>query len=269
MPTASPTRRYDAIILAGHSGQPNALTQGTGEPRKALLPIRGRPMVSYVLSALLATGCLRRLVLVGLSRDEIPQLEASVEITFLPNGPNVVDNALRAIAALGTDEQILFCGTDLPLLSAEAVLDFIRRAEESGADICYPIVSRDVMEARFPGSGRSYRPMAEGPFAGGDVSLMSPEVIRRNAPFFLQMTASRKNAPRLAAMLGLGFILRYLTHRLRISDVERRVGEILGCTCRAIISPYAEIAMDVDKPQHLEVARRALQAADEAAGVGT
>lgn len=257
--SARPTpQRYDAVILAGHSDRPTPLEIATSQPRKALLPIQGRPMVHYVADALRASERIRRLVVVGLARADVPALDAGCPTIYLPNGKGILDNALRALDALGSEEPVLFCGSDLPLLSAAAVCDLVERAEASGAEVCYPIVSREVMEARFPHSGRSFRPLVEGDFAGGDLFWITPRALRRNLALLQRLTSSRKSALRAAAALGPEIILRYLLRRLHLRDAERRGSQLLGCSCKAIVSPYAELAMDVDKPKHLQVVLRAM-----------
>jgi hypothetical protein len=153
---------------------------------------------------------------------------------------------------------VLFCSTDVPLLTPEAICDFLARCEAIPADLYYPIVSREVMEARFPGSGRSFRHLVDGSFAGGDVYLVRPSLVRANAAFARTLTANRKSAWGLAKALGPEIIARFLLRRLRIAVLEARVNRILGCTCKAVISPHAELAMDVDKPKHLRVVSRAM-----------
>jgi hypothetical protein len=44
-----------------------------------------------------------------------------------------------------------------------------------------------------------------------------------------------------------------LIRRITIDDAVKRVSNRLGLKGRAIISPYAEIGMDVDKPHQLEI----------------
>jgi hypothetical protein len=59
-----------SIIASVHSNRPAALLAGqsdsaahaVGQPRKALLPIRGRPMPSYVVKALYIPGCMEQLM---------------------------------------------------------------------------------------------------------------------------------------------------------------------------------------------------------------
>ena len=42
-----------------------------------------------------------------------------------------------------------------------------------------------------------------------------------------------------------------------IAKVEQRIEKVLGFTGKAAICPYPEVAMDVDKPHHLDVVRAA------------
>ena len=256
MPTPS---TYDTVILAGHGAEPSELTLGADDPRKALLPLDGRPMVSFVVDALRASGCMRRLVVVGLADVERElALDAGWPVTHLPNDISVVANALHAIDALDAAEPLFFCASDIPLLTAEAVRDFLQRAVASGGDLCYPIVSQAVMEGRFPGSGRSFRPTADGAYAGGGLFLVAPDVVRRNADMLLKATASRKSAWRLAALLGPRVLLAFALRTVRLASVERRVSQVMACAFRFIVSPYPELAMDVDKPKHVPVVLNAL-----------
>jgi molybdopterin-guanine dinucleotide biosynthesis protein A len=248
-------QKRDVVILAGSSKAPDALTLTMDDPRKALLEINGRPMLSYVIDALRETDCMRHLILVGLSANDIHSLNAGCPIVYLPNQGSIVDNMLSAVDALSGPEQTIVCGCDIPLLTKEAVRDFL---EASGADFCYPVVLQETMEERFPGSGRSFRKLADGAFAGGDICLISPDVVRRSSELARTLAANRKEVWGLVKALGPGIILRFLFHHLRIKDAERRINKILRCSCKAIISPYAELAMDVDKPHHLQVVVEAM-----------
>jgi len=45
---------------------------------------------------------------------------------------------------------------------------------------------------------------------------------------------------------------------MTVEEAVRRVAKRLGVTGRAIICPYAEVGMDVDKPHQLELMRKDL-----------
>ena len=196
-------RAYDAIVLAGTAPATTPSSSGMGAGNKALLDIEGRPMLSYVVDALMASGRVRRLILAGLTDVDSLGLSLACPLACLPDRHSMIGNLLSAIEAIQAAEPILICSCDLPLLSGDAVDDFIRRSEESGAELCYPVVPRETMEARFPGSGRTFVRLAEGHFAGGDLSLLSPDLVRRNADFGRSLSENHKSPVRLARILGL------------------------------------------------------------------
>ena len=177
----------------------------------------------------------------------------------VPDAGGLVENLLAGVVSAGRQERILVCGADIPLLTPKAVQDLLERCAERSAELYYPIVSQDTMERQYPGSGRSFRHFVEGRYCGGDLMLVSPEVVSRNIPFLEQMSAQRKTAWGMVKLMGLGVIVGFLTKRLSIGDLERRGSKILGCQVKAIVSPCPELAMDVDGPQHLEIARRCLE----------
>ena len=49
--------------------------------------------------------------------------------------------------------------------------------------------------------------------------------------------------------VGFGFVLKFLLHRLTLSDIELRASELLGFSGKAVVSHYPEIGMDVDKEE--------------------
>lgn len=250
---------YDVAILAGSSDRPDPLNIETGEPIKALIPLAGRPMIEYVLRALATSGRVRRAAVAGLDTETLNGMDVDLPLIAVPDHGGIINNGLAAIEALGNPSgHLLFCTCDIPLLTSTAVQHFVDFAEASGADLCYPIVSREVMEARFPASGRSFRRTADGYFAGGDLSMVRADTVRANVRFANTLTANRKNIWGLVKALGPGIIVRYATRRMHIVDVEQRAGHILRCTCAAIRSPHAEIAMDVDKPHHLHLVQQAM-----------
>ena len=66
--------------------------------------------------------------------------------------------------------------------------------------------------------------------------------------------AARKSPAQLAAMLGYGTLVRLLLSQtispglLTVSLLEKRASSMLGGEVRSYVTPYAEIATDLDKP---------------------
>jgi len=250
--------RLPTVVLAGGPAKPDLLSMEAGVATKALVPIAGRPMVRYVLDALAGCDGVGAITVVGLEPSDLKQApEGSVR--FLPNHHGIVDNILAATDGMDDATSVLVVSADVPLLTPEAVTDFMQQAELSGGELCYSIVERSVMEKRFPGSGRSFRHSLDGDFAGGDLFRATPGLFRTHSRLARDLAGQRKSAWGLARILGLGIIWRLATRRLTISRLEARASSLLGCPCKAIISQHAELAMDVDKPHQLALVREILE----------
>jgi hypothetical protein len=169
-----------------------------------------------------------------------------------------IDNAIAGMDIFKNDRHVLGATGDLPALTPEAIDDYVTRSLESGADFSYPLVRAEDMEAQFPGSQRTYVKVAGGPVTGGNMMLISPELLKRNRSIGQKLFDTRKSPVAMARVIGVPFILKYVTGRLRVDDVERKMEQLLGGKCAAIYTEYASIGADVDKPIDVVVAERVL-----------
>jgi GTP:adenosylcobinamide-phosphate guanylyltransferase len=241
----SGVRGVTAVVLAGGGG--DALAQAAGVPCKALLPFQGRPLVSYVLEALLDTPGVARIVYVG---EAPPSVTASCDKVVPPGGSFIESFAVGAEAALALETApVLFTTADLPWLSREALSDFLDAA--AGADLAYPIVRQETTEAQFPAQRRTFVKLKDGRFTGGNLMLLSPRMVPALLPFIERAYQGRKNPLTLARLFGFDFIFRLLSGRLSLPHIERRAERILGLPVRALETPHASIGADIDKLEHL------------------
>ena len=126
----------DAIVLAGTDDNPRRMIQGQN---KAFLDIGGQTLVRRVVEALLGTVSVARIFVVGpASRLETALDGLSGRVTVVQQSGKMISNAWEAIHASefnpesGTSEPdvnrpLLFLSSDLPLVSADAIEDFISR----------------------------------------------------------------------------------------------------------------------------------------------
>ncbi|RMF35295.1 MAG: hypothetical protein D6759_04880 [Chloroflexi bacterium] len=261
-PSTPPATPLAAIIGAGGLGPPDdPLTAHTGVARKALIPLLGRPMVLYVAQALAESARVAHFIVVGLGPEE--GLAFPLPVTYVPDRGTLLDNLLAGVAVLQRlspgAERVLFAAADIPLITGEIVRETVDRSLASGADACYTIVPRPVMERRFPDARRSYVRLREGEFAGGDLHLFNPAILHRRPALLQALMGARKSALRQARIIGVGILIRYLFRRLSLPEGERRARQVLGgMPVRFLVSHHAELAMDVDKPHHLELVRAEL-----------
>jgi hypothetical protein len=122
----------------------------------------------------------------------------------------------------------------------------------------YTIVEKSVMEARFPGSRRTYARIREGAFTGGDLNVVRVNLTETRRDLWQKLIAARKSPLRQAELIGFWPLVKFVTRRFTIADAERLAVQVGGMRGRVIISPYPELAMDVDKPGQLAIIEQEL-----------
>jgi GTP:adenosylcobinamide-phosphate guanylyltransferase len=244
----------DTVILAGGVDRGEIAAQ-TGISYRPLLDIGGQPIVVRLLEALRSSARVGRVALVA----PVPVLEAASQHPIecrVPAGDSFIGNLQAGIEALASPHVLVVTG-DLPLLTAAAIDDFADQSLAAGAEVAYPIIPRAVCEARFPGGKRTYVRLRDGTFTGGNAVLLSRAFADRSRPLIAGLYAARKNPLKLASILGVGFIIGFVSGRLSLRDIERRASSIVGGRAVAVICSHPELGFDVDKLADLEVARRA------------
>jgi len=254
--------RFQAIVLAG--GPPDRedpLAAMRGVPKKSLIPIAGKEMVRWVVEALHGSGRVETIVLVGLGPEEGLTFEGPV--AYVPGGGSILDNLLAGLDHIQTldpqAEKVVACSADVPLITPDIVRYFVDACLETDHDLYYSIVDRETMEAQFPGSGRTFVPLKDGRYAGGDIYMFRIAAARTSEDLARRLMEERKNFWNHVRLIGIIPLIKFLFRRVDVAEAEQIAGQALGISGRAIISRYAEVGMDADKPHPPEMVEEALR----------
>ncbi|MGQ9474295.1 MAG: nucleotidyltransferase family protein [Candidatus Caldatribacteriaceae bacterium] len=245
----------DVVILAGSRG--GEIEEKFGVSDRALLVIEGKFMIEYVIEALRDVSSIGKIVVVGAVEDFQSRIGNQVANVVRP-GKNPFESTLNGLKALKPEGKVLVVASDIPLLRGEMVEDFFLRCEKRKADFYYPIVRRELYEEKIGKGKRTFVKVKEGCFTGGNLLLLDPKVVEKKKEWIARIIESRKNPLAMARVLGAKIILKYILRSLRIEDVEKRVENILGMKGLAIVTPYPEIGFDVDRVEHVDIAKRLL-----------
>jgi GTP:adenosylcobinamide-phosphate guanylyltransferase len=252
----------DAVVIAGGIPRPDELlypyTQG--KP-KAMLDIMGKPMVQWVLDALGGARHVGNVVLIGLPEDS--GLTCIKPLTFIPNKMSMIENVSAGIKKVmeinPSATKVLLATADIPAITSEMVDWEIETTIDKNVDLCYNIVKREVIERRYPNSRRTFTKLKGMEACGADLHVLGTSVVSMNPEIWEKLTASRKNPLKQAAILGFDTLLLMLLRVITLENAIKKITARLHMTGTAIISPYAEMAMDVDKPHQLEMMREDLK----------
>ncbi len=251
----------NAFVAAGGVPGPDDLLFDLcrGKP-KALLEVAGKPMVQWVIDALDGAAHIRHITVVGL--DPGAGLASRKPLDYIPDQGGLLHNMLGGLAHVRQlnpeDEFALYSAADIPGVTSQMVDWRAELALESRVDIDYVAVERKVMEARFPASRRSYIRFKDAEVCGSDMNVIRTSLAVREG-MWDRLIGARKHPMQQAAMLGYGTLLLVLLRRLTIQAAEKRITRRLNLEGRVHLSPYAEIAMDVDKPHQYQILDEDLQ----------
>ena len=253
----------DAIVTAGGQFSPDdPLYKLTGIERKALISLSGRPMVAWVIDALLQSDLIGHLIVVGLKPDDIPLKNASIH--FIDSTGGIIENILAGLnEVVGINpaaQKVLLCSSDIPLISPDIVRGFVEECGSQEADFYYTVVEEKTLEARFPNSKRSYIPFKGGRYSGGDLFLAAVDAPNKiDLNLMRALTGSRKNYWQQLRLLNLGFIIRFIFRRMTVHDAAKRLSDITHLDARAVVTRFAELGMDLDKEHQYEIIKTEME----------
>ena len=250
----------DALVLAGSSNS-GALSECSSADYEAMIDINGKLMVEYVIKALQDCKRIERIVIVG------PKTELSEY--FPPQGPVILvdqkgllmENVLRGLKELPGAQRVLLSTSDIPLITVQGIDNFIDLCGDKQADMYYPVIAKESVEQKYSASNRTYVHLKEGVYTGGNIFLFNPQIVKECLLKGQQLIEARKSPIKLCLLVGMLFLIKFLTKRLSLQEAERKVSQLLEIEGKVVISPYPELGVDVDKPSDLALVAKQLDIA--------
>lgn len=261
---------FTALVLAGRRSADDASERFGRAAHRALLEVRGVPMLLRVVRTLRACPSVAAL---RLSIDDPAALEAVPELAELVASGGLglhrslespSRSVLDALRDLPEQARVLVTTADHPLLAPAMVEHFLAaRGDGAGAgareaDLLVGLVPAAVVQARYPESVRTYLRLGAGAYSGANLFAFLTPAARRAAAFWVRAEQFRKRPWRLASVFGPGTLLLYALRRLDLDSALERVSRAMGARVRAVLLPFAEAAIDVDRPADLDLAEKIL-----------
>jgi GTP:adenosylcobinamide-phosphate guanylyltransferase len=253
----------DAIVTAGGIPLPEEpLYPATLGQSKALVDVAGKPMVQWVLDALSAARTVDNVIIVGLT-DKMG-LECTKKMYFVSNQGKMVENMQaggRKVKEINPKaKHVLLVSSDIPGITGEMVDWLVNTDMQTDLDVYYHVIQREVMEKRYPGCKRTWTRLKGMEICGGDMNVARLKLLLgEDTEIWHRITDARKSPVKQAALVGFDTAFLLLTGQLTLDKAETNIMKRLNITGKAIVCPYAEVGMDVDKLFQLELMREDLK----------
>jgi GTP:adenosylcobinamide-phosphate guanylyltransferase len=152
---------------------------------------------------------------------------------------------------------LLVTTADHPLLTPAMVEHFCRNAP-AAADVVVAVAAATEVRRQYPDTIRTFYRFAGEGYSGCNLFLVRSRAAAKAATFWSDLERHRKRPWRLVAAVGLPTLGRFLIGRLSLDEAMRRLSKMTGATVQAMVLPFAEAAIDVDKPADLALVERIL-----------
>lgn len=254
---------WTALLLAGQRPGVDPLAAHFGATWKALVPVRGEPMLSRVARSLLETSKIDRIVILA---QTPAALTAHPGCAWLAREPRI-DFASSAAsisqsvgAAIGTAASwpVLVTTADHALLTPAMIDEFLGGVGD--ADLAVAMVERANLLGRYPGNRRTWLKFRGGAYSGANLFALTGERARAALDLWAGVEQDRKKGWKLVAAFGPMLLVRALTRTITLQAGLAAAGRRLGLTARAVVLSQPEAAIDVDKPADHELAESILSA---------
>jgi len=254
-----PRPRWHAVILAAGRGPDDPMAKAYGVAHKCLLPVAGTPMLLRVVRALEATAIVKPYALS--IEDAAPYAKAlgnnSKSVTPITPQTSAPSSALAAITQLRNYPVLITTG-DHPLLTPEMLNHFMTEAEASKADVLAGLATGETIRAAHPETRRTYFKLGGTEVSGCNIFAVMNEKGLRLVEAWQDIEKNRKKPFKLIAAFGVLPLVEFLLGRLTPERAFTRISQRLGITAKPVFMPFAEAAIDVDKPDDLKLAEKIL-----------
>lgn len=251
-----------AIILAGRRPGSDPLLDGTDAPTKAVLPIAGRPMLAWVVTAMRAVPDVRRIIVLAqdsamlAAHPALAELAPMDDLEFV-DSQGGISQSLRAVLGQVVGPALVTT-TDHVLLTPAMIGDFL--AGSSGADVAVGMVERATLLAAYPQSRRTWYKFRAGWWSGANLFRLGGMQAAPLLDLWSEVEQDRKKGLKIVAAFGpwllLATVLRLITIHQGVAAGARK----LGLTAKVVPMAQAEACIDADKPADIVLIEQILAA---------
>ena len=249
---------FDALVLAGSGKANDPLSEYAGVQNKAFIPIKGRPLITYILDTLAATPAVSTVIVVGPAEELETLRQEGYNFLIANEGGSILNNVANAIEHAEPNRLCLLITGDIPLLSRAALEEFLNLCAPYDGDLYYPVLSEETCLKSYPDTKRTYVALKEGPVTGGNIGLINPAWFTKKKDSLELFISYRKKPLKLLRILPLSLALKYFLKKLSLADLEKQLSRLLEMKAHAIPCQCAEIGLDVDKISDLEQVKKLL-----------
>ena len=248
---------WNVLVLAAGRGPDDPMAKAYRVTHKCLVEVGGEKMLARVVRTLQAHPAVKSISVVIETRQLLAEALGSQadKVGFLAPQESAARSALAALRASPHFPWLITTG-DHPLLTAEMLDYFFTEAAGYDADLSAGLASAQTILARFPDAKRTFLTFGRDRVSGCNLFALTSERAFSALDFWHDLEKIRKKPWRLVGAFGPVALFRFATGMLSLDSAFALASRRLGLVARPVLMPFAEAAVDVDKPADKELAER-------------
>ncbi len=217
---------------------------------KCLVPVGGTPMLVRVIEALQAC---KHIGGITVSTDDINTAKAALtnftNVVYVKSAGNAPGSVVKALETSSTRWPVLVTTADHALLTEEMLDHFLFQSAQSGADLTVGLAPRETIVAALPNTRRTYLKFSNIQVSGCNLFALNGKKALSFVRFWEQADKNRKKPWKLIGAFGVVPLVYWLSGNLTLETAFSIASQKLGANARPVLMPFAEAAVDVDKPE--------------------
>jgi len=253
--------KWRAIILAAGRGPSDPMAAAYGVSHKCLIEVGGTPMLRRVVDTLANHASIGEISVAIDDRDVgIKALgDAVSKVVFVPTAESAARTVYALLAQSKGDYPILLTTADHPLLTGGMIDSFLTHSADAPADLTVGLASAETILAAYPDASRTFLRFGDDRVSGCNLFGLRTANAVKAIDFWHYLEPVRKKPWRLFAAFGPLAIVRFFTGKMNVERAFAVASRRIGIVARPVLLPFADAAVDVDKPADKELAEQILR----------
>jgi GTP:adenosylcobinamide-phosphate guanylyltransferase len=246
---------WRCVILAAGRGADDPMAKAFGVAHKCTIAIAGKPMLQWVLDALRGTAIATPYVIVI---DDPNAILPAIDLNIIAAENSAPASAIAAINHINQFPVLITTG-DHPLLTAAMINHMLRHAETLEADVLVGLATMETIQAAYPETKRTYFNLGGTRVSGCNLFIVKTQAGLQLLERWQDLERNRKKPWKLVRAFGIMPILWFAAGLLTPARAFGHISRKLGILVEPVFLPYAEAAIDVDKPSDHALAEAILK----------
>ena len=276
MPDDKPLNKWRVLVLAASRGPNEPMALAYGVSHKCLIEVGGKPMLARVVETLLSH---EKIGSIGVCIENREVLETALgsllkqnsdRVQFYPSKNSAPASVLASLQTMNDEAQaegrdrgpVLVTTADHALLDQQMLDHFLSAAQKTEADLLVGLARAEIILAAYPHAKRTFVTFGADRVSGCNLfGFMTPRA-EKVLDFWQQIEKNRKNPLKLVAAFGIKALATYMFGVLFGKNSLAKAFDVaskrIGVTAKPVLLPFANAAVDVDKPEDKELVEEIL-----------